>query len=65
MTSCVGLELNAGPVFLSDRRTGADPDAIGSFRTMRRHERPGDRFMATGESDEPMRGISHADERII
>ena len=45
MTYCVAVKLNAGLVFLSDSRTNAGVDAIGTFRKMLVYERPGDRFM--------------------
>jgi putative proteasome-type protease len=45
MTYCVGIRLNAGLVFLSDSRTNAGLDSIGSFRKMIIYEKPGDRFM--------------------
>lgn len=45
MTYCVGIRLNAGLVFLSDSRTNAGLDAIGSFRKMIVYEKPGSRFM--------------------
>jgi putative proteasome-type protease len=45
MTYCVGIRLNAGLVFLSDSRTNAGMDQIGTFRKMMVYERPGDRFM--------------------
>ena len=45
MTYCVGVKLDAGLVFLSDSRTNAGLDQIGTFRKMMVYERPGDRFM--------------------
>ena len=45
MTYCVGIRLNAGLVFLSDSRTNAGMDQIGTFRKMMVYEKPGDRFM--------------------
>jgi putative proteasome-type protease len=45
MTYCVGIRLNAGLVFLSDSRTNAGLDQIGTFRKMMIYEKPGDRFM--------------------
>jgi putative proteasome-type protease len=45
MTYCVALRLNAGMVFLSDSRTNAGVDQIGTFRKMTVFERPGDRCM--------------------
>ena len=45
MTYCCAIKTNAGMVFLSDSRTNAGVDAIGTFRKMLVYERPGDRFM--------------------
>ncbi len=45
MTYCVGIRLNAGLVFLSDSRTNAGMDQIGTFRKMIVYEKAGDRFM--------------------
>jgi len=45
MTYCIGIRLNAGLVFLSDSRTNAGLDQIGTFRKMIVYEKPGDRFM--------------------
>jgi len=45
MTYCIGIRLDAGLVFLSDSRTNAGLDQIGTFRKMIIYERPGDRFM--------------------
>jgi putative proteasome-type protease len=45
MTYCIGIRLNAGLVFLSDSRTNAGMDQIGTFRKMMIYEKPGDRFM--------------------
>ncbi|MBC7940917.1 MAG: proteasome-type protease [Chitinophagaceae bacterium] len=45
MTYCVGIRLNAGLVFLSDSRTNAGMDSIGTFRKMIVYEEAGDRFM--------------------
>jgi len=45
MTYCVAVKLDAGLVFLSDSRTNAGLDQIGTFRKMMVYERPGDRFM--------------------
>ena len=46
MTYCVAIKLHAGLVFLSDSRTNAGLDQIGTFRKMIVYEKPGDRFMA-------------------
>ena len=45
MTYCVAVKLDAGLVFLSDSRTNAGLDQIGTFRKMMVYEQPGDRFM--------------------
>ncbi len=45
MTYCVGMRLNSGLVFLSDSRTNAGVDHIGSFRKMTLFENPSDRIM--------------------
>ena len=45
MTYCVGIRLDAGLVFLSDSRTNAGLDQIGTFRKMIVYEKPDDRFM--------------------
>jgi len=45
MTYCVALRLNAGLVFLSDSRTNAGVDQIGTFRKMTVFERAGERCM--------------------
>lgn len=45
MTYCVAARLNAGLVFLSDSRTNAGVDQIGTFRKMNVFERPGERVM--------------------
>ncbi len=45
MTYCIGIRLNAGLVFLSDSRTNAGMDQIGTFRKMMVYEKADDRFM--------------------
>lgn len=45
MTYCIAMRLNAGLVFLSDSRTNAGVDQIGTFRKMTVFENPGDRMM--------------------
>ena len=45
MTYCIGIRLDAGLVFLSDSRTNAGMDQIGTFRKMMIYERRSDRFM--------------------
>ncbi|MBK4734882.1 peptidase [Noviherbaspirillum pedocola] len=45
MTYCVAMRLHAGLVFLSDSRTNAGVDNVGTFRKMYLFENPGDRVM--------------------
>lgn len=45
MTYCIGMRLDAGLVFLSDSRTNAGVDQVGTFRKMSVYENPGDRMM--------------------
>lgn len=45
MTYCVGMRLNDGLVFLSDSRTNAGVDQVGTFRKMSVFEIPGERVM--------------------
>lgn len=45
MTYCVAMRLHAGLVFLSDSRTNAGVDQVGTFRKMTVFENPGDRMM--------------------
>ncbi|WP_343731663.1 proteasome-type protease [Duganella sp.] len=45
MTYCVGMRLNAGLVFLSDSRTNAGVDQVGTFRKLSVFDIPGDRMM--------------------
>jgi putative proteasome-type protease len=45
MTYCVAMRLDEGLVFLSDSRTNAGVDQIGTFRKMVVFERPGERVM--------------------
>jgi putative proteasome-type protease len=45
MTYCIGMRLNRGLVFLSDSRTNAGVDQIGTFRKMTVFEKPGERVM--------------------
>ena len=45
MTYCTGMRLDAGLVFLSDSRTNAGMDQVGTFRKMTVFEHPGDRVM--------------------
>ena len=45
MTYCVAMRLDSGLVFLSDSRTNAGVDHIGTFRKMSVFDNPGDRIM--------------------
>lgn len=45
MTYCVAMRLDAGLVFLSDSRTNAGVDQVGTFRKMSVFEVPGERMM--------------------
>ncbi|TCS36793.1 putative proteasome-type protease [Paucimonas lemoignei] len=45
MTYCVAMRLDAGLVFLSDSRTNAGVDQVGTFRKMSVFDNPGDRVM--------------------
>jgi len=45
MTYCVALRLDAGLVFLSDSRTNAGVDHVGTARKMSVYEVPGERVM--------------------
>ncbi|SEN81110.1 putative proteasome-type protease [Duganella sp. CF517] len=45
MTYCVGMRLDAGLVFLSDSRTNAGVDQVGTFRKMSVFEVPGERML--------------------
>ncbi|PHV07226.1 peptidase [Janthinobacterium sp. BJB412] len=45
MTYCVGMRLDAGLVFLSDSRTNAGVDQVGTFRKLNVFEKPGERMM--------------------
>jgi len=45
MTYCVAMRLDSGLVFLSDSRTNAGVDHVGTFRKMSVFENPGDRMM--------------------
>ncbi len=45
MTYCIGLRLDAGLVFLSDSRTNAGVDQVGTFRKMTVFENAGERMM--------------------
>ena len=45
MTYCIGMRLDAGLVFMSDSRTNAGVDQVGTFRKMSVFENPGERLL--------------------
>lgn len=45
MTYCVAMSLDAGLIFLSDSRTNAGVDQVGTFRKMSVFEQPGERML--------------------
>ena len=45
MTYCVAMSLDAGLIFLSDSRTNAGVDQVGTFRKMTVFENPGERMI--------------------
>ncbi len=45
MTYCIGMQLKAGLIFMSDSRTNAGVDQVGTFRKMTVFERTGERVM--------------------
>ncbi|NRR30985.1 proteasome-type protease [Oxalobacteraceae bacterium] len=45
MTYCIAMSLDAGLIFLSDSRTNAGVDQVGTFRKMTIFEKPGDRVI--------------------
>lgn len=45
MTYCIAMSLDAGLIFLSDSRTNAGVDQVGTFRKMTVFEKPGDRVI--------------------
>lgn len=47
MTYCLGMNLDAGMVFVSDSRTNAGVDNVGRFEKMRVYEKPGERVIVT------------------
>src|SRR6267378_8350250 len=63
MTYCVALRLNAGMVFMSDSRTNAGVDQIGTFRKMTVFERPGERVMVLMTSGNL--GISQSVRQVL
>jgi putative proteasome-type protease len=66
MTSCVGLKIDRGLVFMSDTRTNAGIDSISTFRKMHIWEEPGERvvvLMSAGNLATTQSVISILDER--
>lgn len=63
MTYCVGMRLNAGLVFLSDSRTNAGVDQVGTFRKMTVFERPGERMMVLQTSGNL--GVSQSVRQLV
>jgi putative proteasome-type protease len=66
MTYCVGLQLNAGLVMMSDTRTNAGVDNVSVFRKMHSWAVPGDRvitLMTAGNLATTQAVISLLDER--
>jgi len=63
MTYCIGMRLNAGMVFMSDSRTNAGVDQIGTFRKMTVFERPGERVMVLMTSGNL--GISQSVRQVL
>ena len=47
MTYCLGMNLDAGLVLVSDSRTNAGVDNVGRFEKMRLFAREGDRVVVT------------------
>ncbi|MFY8136397.1 MAG: peptidase, partial [Aquimonas sp.] len=47
MTYCLGMNLDAGLVLVSDSRTNAGVDNVGRFEKMRVFAREGDRVVVT------------------
>ncbi len=66
MTYCVGMQLNAGLIFMSDTRTNAGVDNISTFRKMFNWEVPGERvitILAAGNLATTQSVISQLEER--
>lgn len=66
MTYCVGMQLDAGLIFMSDTRTNAGVDNISTFRKMHCWEVPGERvitIMAAGNLATTQSVISQLEER--
>lgn len=66
MTYCVGMQLDAGLIFMSDTRTNAGVDNISTFRKMYSWEVPGERvitIMSAGNLATTQSVISQLEER--
>ncbi|GLT02681.1 peptidase [Sphingobium jiangsuense] len=66
MTYCVGMQIDAGLIFMSDTRTNAGVDNISTFRKMYSWETPGERvvtIMAAGNLATTQSVISQLGER--
>jgi len=66
MTYCVGMQIDAGLIFMSDTRTNAGVDDISTFRKMYSWEVPGERvvtLMAAGNLATTQSVISQLGER--
>jgi len=66
MTYCVGMQLDAGLIFMSDTRTNAGVDNISTFRKMFTWEVPGERvitLLAAGNLATTQSVISQLEER--
>ncbi|MGE4430092.1 MAG: peptidase [Sphingobium sp.] len=66
MTYCVGMQLDAGLIFMSDTRTNAGVDNVSTFRKMYSWENPGERvitIMSAGNLATTQSVISQLEER--
>lgn len=66
MTYCVGMQLDAGLIFMSDTRTNAGVDNVSTFRKMFSWEVPGERvitILAAGNLATTQSVISQLEER--
>ena len=66
MTYCVGMQLDAGLIFMSDTRTNAGVDNISVFRKMVSWEVPGERvitLLTAGNLATTQSVISQLEER--
>lgn len=66
MTYCVGMQLDAGLIFMSDTRTNAGIDNVSTFRKMHSWETPGERvitLLTAGNLATTQSVISQLEER--